>query len=652
MKKPLAVIRYLLSIHITVLFILAFFRLILYFINVPQAGDITNKSVLLFSAMLKGLQFDNLMSCYIIAIPTVILLIFALFNKIPNILVTIFNIFFIVAYTIILAVSAADIPYFSYFFTHLGGSILNWLAFEGTAGMILQESSYYIYFLLFIITSTLFGIAVFGFGRKLKRTNTTDLKGKSYAYYIPLTIIIFGLCFMGLRGSFGRYPLRVSGAYFCSSSFFNQLGVNPAFFLLKSTSSYLKQKDKLKGIMGTEEAIDYVKKSLKIEVPTDEQHPISRYVEETGEVKNTNIVIILMESMSSEFLNMEYKGKTLTPYLHSLINKSYYFENFYSAGIHTNNGIAASLYGFPPIFERTMMTPDPDYYTGLPINLKQQGYQTLFFVTSDPQYDNMYSFLNENGFDHIYSQYDYPSGKVVNNFGVQDDYLFEYGINKLNEAAEKNKPFLATFMTVSNHPPFVVPQRFDNSGNNDQEKIIAFADTSLKEFMEEAEKQKWYKNTIFILLGDHGHVLGKQIYEMPLTYNHIPFIIYSPLFEDAPKLFTQPAGQIDIFPTVMGMLNQSYINNSLGIDLFREHRPYTVFVSDNHLGCIDEKYLYIYDPTEKTDRLYEYKTKNPDNLRDIYTAKADSMKHYSVSTITTADYLVKSKKTGPTELTR
>lgn len=645
MKKPLAVLRYLLSVHITALVILSVFRLALYFSNLSKIADVEDKSSLLFRALLKGVLFDNVIACYIIILPAVVLLILSLFNKVYGPVIKGFNIFFIIGYSLVFAVSAADIPYFSYYFAHLGGSVINWLGFGDTFGMIFQESSYYIYFGLFLIFIIGFSFLVFRFGRKLVKAETIDLKKTDYKIYIPFILIIWGLCFVGLRGSLERYPLRVGGAYFCNNAFFNQLGVNPTFFFMKSVSAYKKNKDKLAGTMDVKEAIANVQKELNIVPDINNENPISRFVETGGEARNANIVIVLLESMSTEYLKREYNGKTLTPYIHQLMEGSYYFENFYSAGVHTNNGIASTLYGYPAIFERVAMGIQSDLYTGLPVTLKENGYQTMFFLTHNPQYDNMMSFLTDNGFGKIYSQYDYPGDKVVNNFGVQDDFLFEYGLDKLNKAAEEKNPFLATFMTVSNHPPYVIPERFKDKFDNDEERIIAFSDNCLQVFMENASKQEWYNNTIFVILGDHGKILGQQPYDMSLAYNHIPLIIYSPLFDDMPKLFSDFGTQVDIFPTVMGLLNTPYENNSLGIDLFRSKRPYAYFVSDNHLGCMDDKYFYLFNPEDKKDGLYEYREGKTQNLREEYSAIADSMKTYSLSMMVTADYLIKNKLT-------
>jgi len=286
-----------------------------------------------------------------------------------------------------------------------------------------------------------------------------------------------------------------------------------------------------------------------------------------------------------------------------------------------------------------------DLYTGLPAALKEAGYQTLFFLTSNPQYDNMNAFLLSNHIDKIYSEYNYPEDKIVNNFGVQDDFLFQYGIEALDTLSRKEEPFLATFLTVSNHPPYIVPKEFEDIGDTDKKRMIAFADNSMKQFMDAAKEEEWFNNTIFLFLGDHGRVLGAQHYDLALTHNHVPLIIYSPLFDDMPKRFCQYGGQIDVFPTVMSLLNRSYENSTMGVNLFEGKRPYMYFVSDHHLGCIDDKFFYIYQPSAKTDGLYDYRSKNTNNLKEEYKQIADSMKAYGVSMMLASDFLVKEKLT-------
>jgi phosphoglycerol transferase MdoB-like AlkP superfamily enzyme len=396
--------------------------------------------------------------------------------------------------------------------------------------------------------------------------------------------------------------------------------------------------------MTVETAIQLAQKELEIDC-RDKEYPVNRQVTTTGNAEKANVVIILLESMSVNCLQYEHEGNNLTPFLNELISKSYYFEHFYSSGVHTNNGIVSTLYAFPALFNKSMMGTKSTYYSGLPYYLHQHGYQNFFFVTGNPNYDNMNSFLLDNNFDRIYSLYDYPQEKAVNNFGVQDDFMLEYGIQKLNEAAEKDSPFLATFLTVSKHPPFIVPEKFRNCADTDEKRMTAFTDYCIKNFMENASKEQWYQNTVFVLLGDHGATIGQQKYDMSISGNHIPCIIYSPLIGDMPKRFKQYGGQIDVFPTIMGLLNISYTNNSLGIDLLKEKRSCMFFVSDNRLGCINDEYFYVRNLISNTDFLYDQHSEQTENISEKLSDITADMKNYAVSMMITADYLINNNKT-------
>jgi phosphoglycerol transferase MdoB-like AlkP superfamily enzyme len=643
MKIYIAVLRYLLSVHCLGIACFIIFRSILCITNTDNIIDAENKGYLFFKTFLISLQFDNFIASCISFLPLLLLSISSFFGKIPRSLVTVCNVFVIVFYAVTFAVSAADIPYFSYFFNHPDTSALSWFEFgQATAGLIFQEKSYYPYFFLFFVIITIFSLAVIRSGKRLMRTTAGDIR---WHILIPVILLTWCICFAGMRGSFQRYPLRVGYAYFSNYSFFNQLGINPAFYLLKSYPANRNSKNNVNDLMTVETAIQKVRKELGI-VCRDEKYPINREIEAAGQAGKPNIVIILLESASVAHLQYEHEGKNLMPFLNELISKSYYFENFYSSGIHTNNGIVSTLYAFPALFNRPMMESQSTHYTGLPYSLHKQGYRNLFFVTSNPNYDHMNSFLMNNYFDRIYSLYDYPREKAVNNFGVQDDYMLEYGIRQLNETAKEGRPFLATFLTVSNHAPLIVPEKFKDYADTDEKRMIAFVDNNIRNFMESASEEQWYQNTIFVILGDHGATVGRQKYEMSVNNNHIPCIIHSPLIRDMPQKFHQYGGQIDIFPTIMGLLNSPYTNNSLGIDLLKEKRSRMFFVSDNRLGCISDGYFYVRSLTGNSDFLYDRRSSHAENLYEKYPDIAADLKNYAVSMMVAADYLIKNNRTG------
>jgi len=643
MKKINTALTYVLSVHLLALTFMTFQRIILLINNLQQVQSVETKFNWISSALLRGIWFDNVIACYIALLPIVVLSVFGLFNLINKHILNTFNVFYIITYAVVFGVGIADIPYFNYFFKHLNTSIFNWNEERNTAvNMILQETSYYVYFLFFLLSLVLFAFLINKISKKLLKKEQQNMKGKSYFIYLPFCIVMIGICVFGIRGRVGYNPIRSSQAYFCDNSFLNQLGINPLFFFMRDAIESSESHFSVDNIVSEKQAIKMTRDELGFNKGAYNNSPISRKVYVAGKARKMNVVVILMESMSANLLDVKENGKEITPFLNQLIKKSYYFENFYSAGTHTNHGVLATLYGLPALFDRNIMkNVDIPLCEGMPNLLQKKGYRTMFFMTHESQYDNMNAFLTENGVEEIYSQENYPRSKRVNSFGVADDFLFEYALNKINQEAKDNQPFQSTILTVSNHPPYIIPERFKSRSTDPQYQIIAFADDAIRQFMEKAEKQAWFKNTLFVLVADHGKMVGSNSYEMPLSYNHIPLIIYSPAFTDAPRRLKQLGGQVDIFPTVMGLLNQSYENNTFGVDLFKTKRPYMFFTSDDALGCISKENFYVYNFKTEIEGLYKYKNKNPENFIVQNRVQADSLRNSAASMFQTASYMIK-----------
>lgn len=427
-------------------------------------------------------------------------------------------------------------------------------------------------------------------------------KWKVYSIGALICVLLWGAVFCGLRSSFQRYPLQVSFAYFCDKPFYNRLGINPIFNIIKSAEHGKTPIPKQIAAVDEAAAVAFVQKELGI-VPIDSVYPIVRQGVCAPKVTGKpNVILIFMESMSS--VNLERtnaKGEYLTPYLRDIRDKSVYCANAYSTGIHTNNGIVGVHYGFVPNFAKTIMDVNAPKYTGLPYYLEQAGYENIAFVTGNPQYDNMNSFWRDNYITEIYSQYDYQKDKIVNNFGVPDGYMFEWGINKLNEKAASGRPFFASFLTVSNHGPFVVPAGYESRAEIDDYRMIAYSDDAVREFMEAAQQTEWGKDALYILVADHGTPV-RSIYEMVLEYSTIPIYLVHPRL--APQKIEKPVSQIDIWPTVLSLLGIEHEVNNVGIDFLNDQRRYAFFISDEHLGVADGNYFYCFSINSGRECLY------------------------------------------------
>lgn len=637
---------YLLSIHVVALLFFFVFRLTLFCsIDYQFPADIEGDVALKAVAFVRGLWFDNVIACYILLLPLVAVWITALFNYTAKWLFRSVAVYFILFYSLSFIIAAANIPYFEYFFKTINSSIYNWFGYGGTtAGMVFGESSYYFPIFLGILSIVLFGWGVFflaSYFYRRSETTISRISWKSRLAILPLGAVCVGLCLFGIRGRTGYNPIKVSQAYYCDDPFLNQLGVNPVFNLLTSTLDDNRKENRTLHLMSEQEALKQVQNYLQRKGVADIS-PIARKVEREGVPNRKNVVLIFMESMSANLMGSFGSDKKLTPYLDSLYRQSLSFERFYSSGIHTNHGIYSTLFSFPAIMKRNAMKGSViPVYSGLPTVLKDNGYCNLFFMTHESQYDNMNAFLRTNGFDEIYAQENYPSEKVVNSFGVQDDFMYQYALPILNEKADTGEPFFTVLLSISNHPPYVIPPYFHPHSEKLEEQIVEYADWSIRQFMDAAEKQPWFDNTIFVFLGDHGKMVGTPECEMPQSYNHIPLMIYGK--DIPPTVHNGFGGQIDVAPTLLGMLNMSYLQNNFGVNLLEEERPCMFFTADNLIGARDLTHLFIYSPDNQQE--FKYKLEN----EKLHVAADDEgfglLKNYCFSMLQCTEQMVKEHKT-------
>ncbi len=663
MKRHLISICYLLWMHLVALLGMSCFRIIQYVQNTQLLQpESIGEWGLATQSLLRGLWFDNVIGCYILLLPLTIVAISALLGYYRKPLFYILNILITTLHLLAFAISAANLSYFSYFFKNINSSIFNWADYGGTTvGMMFGEKSYWISIGLFVLISfcyqqirkrsSHFFYDEIAFVNRSTRYNSwrnhqrNSLMRKlgQGAKSLSLSAILIGLCLFGIRGRMGYNPIRVSAAYHCSDPFLNQLGLNPTYNLLITTLDDNRSENKRIQLTDDQEALTYVQNLLGAQIDPHTKR-LSRPVSYPEAPTQQNVVLIFMESLSAKLMRQYGQEASLTPFLDSLHQVSHSFNQVYSAGIHTNHGLYATLYSFPTILKRNAMKgSNIPQYSGLPTLLRQAGYQNLFFMTHEAQYDNMNAFLRTNGFDEIYAEENYPASEVVNSFGVPDHFLFDYAMPILNERGAAGKPFFATLLTISNHPPYVIPDWFDAKSEQPEQQIVEYADHCLKTFMQEAQKQPWFDNTLFVFVGDHGKIVGTPESVMPESYNHIPLMVYNPSIE--PQQTDLFASQIDIAPTVLGMLRIPHDRHHLGIDLLREQRDCIFYTADDLIGCRDSSHLYIYAP--HTQQAFYYNITDGNRLHEQPASNEafERLRQHSFSILQATEVLVESGAT-------
>ena len=630
-------IKFLIKLYLLNLVLFFCLRIIFYVVN--KSSDVADVSIFeKVMAFRMGLEFDTAVFCWIAFLPTLIFSISHFLNYKQKTIYTFGFFSFLVLELIYFFVSVVNIPYFKQFGTHLNKNALLWNENPGfIVGMIFGSFSYWGYLFLYFLIAFLFIIISKKLFTKFKTqivNHEPDNKIIVLIGFVALSTVVT----LGARGRISdRSALHEGLSIVSQNGFVNQVAINPNFTFWK-TVIYNKSKKPYSVPKNINEQIAFTRNYLGIK--TSFEQNINRVIADSIPNKY-NFVIVVMESMSV-FKMGYYNGKKLTPNFDKLIKESVFFDNFFSSGIHTFNGLFSTTAGFPCILaEKSMKSYVKNPFNGLGNLLTEKGYESYFYTTHDPHFDNMEGFFKINKFNNFISQYDFDFDQAESSLGVPDHLLFDKFIETTNQR-KSTKPFLSVMMTASDHGPWRIPQDipFKPNGVNEQDNCTLYADWAIGRFIEQAKKQSWYPNTVFMFLGDHGLSMG-HTYEMPLSYNHVPFVIYQPsIFK--PDTISYPSYQPDIPATVMGIIGGTYTNSTFGINILKEKHPFVVFSADDKIGCVDSSGFYYYKTLSNNQNyLRKYKNLDPQNYVSVYKNKTDSMERNMMMIYESANYFIR-----------
>ena len=633
-------IRFILKIYLLALSVFSVFRIMLFLSEFDRIDEKEVAILTIIKSFIMGVRFDIVISGYILILPTLIFLTLELIGIKSKPIKQFFFYWIYILFTIAFTVSTADIPYFNQFYDRFSVGAFEWMeSYKIVISMIFQEPKYFLFIIPFILLEIVFYIL-------LKKIFEQENETQKINFFLNtfVSLIFLAIVFLGIRGRIEeKSPIRIGTAYFSNNSFLNKLGLNPSFTLIRS---YLDSKDednRVVKFMDDKLAIEMVQKNLGI-TKAQFNSPIAREVQpDTLLSAQPNVVLIIMESMSAAKMKRHGSTEELTPFLDSLSHNSIYFENIYTAGKHTFNGIFSTLFSFPALYRQHSMKTN-NQYDGISTSLLKNGYSTTYFTTHDSQFDNIEGFLRSNNFQNVISQSDYPVSEVKTTLGVPDDFMFRFSIPKINELSERENPFFVTFMTTSDHSPFYVPEYFQPKAKAIESQIVQYADWSLQQFIQLASKEAWFNNTIFVFVADHGAAIDAK-YDISLNYFHTPLIIYAPELFKANEVHQKIGSQIDVYPTVMGLIKQKYVNNTLGIDLLNEERKFTIINDDDKVGILDTDYLCIMKNNGAKLELYKYKEQDKSNYFDQEQEKALEMADYAKSNMQVHQIMISEGRT-------
>jgi phosphoglycerol transferase MdoB-like AlkP superfamily enzyme len=331
---------------------------------------------------------------------------------------------------------------------------------------------------------------------------------------------------------------------------------------------------------------------------------LTRIIRSKGKEQHKNVVLVVMESMSAEYMRTFGSKQNLTPNLDKFASEGLLFSQLYATGTRTVRGLEAVTLSIPPTPGQSIIRrPGNDNLFSLGFVFKDRGYDTKFIYGGYGYFDNMNNFYAGNGFDILdRNRMQADEIQFANVWGVCDEDMFLRSIKEADAAYAQGKPFMHLIMTTSNHRPYTYPDgRIDIPSHSNRLGGVKYADYSVGKLIEEAKKKPWFKDTVFIFVADHTAGAGGKAELDPNKY-HIPMIFYAPGFIK-PSRYDKIASQIDLAPVLLGMLNFSYYTKFYGEDLLHDDDeiPHAFISNYQKVALVKQDRLIVLAPKQRVE---------------------------------------------------
>ena len=512
-------------------------RSIFLFFNTDELGGISFGEII--TVYWNALYLDTSMTCYVLIFSFIIFVIngFApkkIFNRIHSLYVLLLLILF-------LLITIAELEIYNEWGTKLNVKAILFLEHPTEVIGSARTS-----FLIIGIVGVAILVIVSKFlYRKISRFPVTKERRGVVLFFLPIVPVLLAL---GIRGGIQPVPIQQSDAYFSKHNILNLAAVNSYWNLVHSIIENKK-------VMNSNPFQFYPFKEAKKTV--DEIYKTEK--DTTIRILNAekpNVVLVILESWSADLIKSLGGYDSITTNFEKLIAEGILFENCYASGSLSDQGMAAIFSGFPAQPSVSVIA-QPSKYVHLPCittDFDSAGYSTSFLFGGQLSYGNIRAYMYYNKFDRILEEKDFgddiPRGKL----GAHDEYLYE---KQLQELRNEHQPFFASMFTMSSHGPFEKPEekiKYEWAGDeNNYVNSMRYADSTLFDFIEKAKKEKWFDNTLFIFISDHGHRSPKHYSLNHPEYRKIPLLFWGNAIKDEYKGNRQQkiCSQIDIASTLL-----------------------------------------------------------------------------------------------------
>lgn len=502
----------------------------------------------------------------------------------------------------------ADFGNFSYNHTRLNASALNFAEDPKISFQMLWQSYPMVWILLALI------VTVILLSRLFRHTHVVTMRKQLFENidrrrrYYAVALLFLGWCIYGL---FCLQPLKWKDAFKLENNFAAYLALNP----LQNFFSTLQFR---KPTFNNEKARDYyplIADFLGIPEEENSQLSFARVVNPGSRSLESrpNIILVLCESFSFYKSSMSGNPLNTTPYFKQLCDSGIFFNRCFTPTFGTARGAFAVVTGIPDVQLSKFSTRNPDAIDQHTIINSFEGYEKFYFIGGNSDFNNFEGLIKNINGVHIYQEGAYESAPI-NVWGISDKNLF---LEAGKVLTRQQKPFFAFIQTADNHRPFTIPSEdtdfkrrivpedtLHKYGFESLKEFQAFCytDYCFKKFMQYAQKQSWFDNTIFVFVGDHG-VEGETSFIYPkdlrnlgrLTDEHVPLLFYAPELLE-PSVHHEVVSQIDVLPTIAGMIHAPYLNTTLGRDLLNSKNKmdaaFIIHHDEGNIGLVNDHFYF------------------------------------------------------------
>lgn len=412
------------------------------------------------------------------------------------------------------------------------------------------------------------------------------MAGKSQIpYYAVAVFVVLSLTVIGVRGGLQKKPLNIVGAHVFAAPLLNNLVLNSTFTFVKSYGAQSIAKEVY--FSDRKEMLSYLNGAVSGPSLLEGKRPKTPQ----------NVVVIILESFSLEYMGEINGGNGFTPFLDSLVSKSLFFKNGFANGRRSIEGVAAVTAGIPALMNEPFISShfSSNYFIGLGTALTAQNYSTAFFHGGNNGTMYFDSFATSAGFVKYYGASEYPEAKDNDGtWGIFDEPFLQF---MKTEMDGMKKPFFTTVFTLSSHNPYRIPDQYKGKfpkGPHEILESVAYADFALQRFFEEAAKTPWYKDTLFVITADHTGITYRPENENELARFRVPVLFFHPNYEWPKQIDRDQVVQhIDIQPSIMDFLGleSSKETNYLGRSVFVPGERTATLYLDGRYFIVDKDYF-------------------------------------------------------------